>query len=273
MKDFDRMKTGSDMSGKITILLPCRDQKEGFFVDAVNSVLQQTSPDWALFIIIEPDTPYKLRKIINAYLSDKRLQMITSERPTIAGALNTGMKYADTEFVCILLSDDKLDKRSVQVLRHYIKKYPETDFFHSSRRFIDAKGYSKGRIMRSKETFDLDYFKKYGSPVKHLLCWRRKKGLSAGGMDEDAALHGCDDYDFPWLMAEAGCNFKAIKECLYYYRVHHDFYRLTTHVSLREQIEIIKKIFKKHKVSELETNKYIDMAIKGHLIKDKLLNF
>jgi hypothetical protein len=92
-------------------------------------------------------------------------------------------------------------------------------------------------------------------------------------MDEEVCLHGCDDYDFPWMMAEAGCKFKAIEKCLYYYRVHHDFYRLTTHVPIEEKITIFKKIFKKHGVSKTETKDYINRAIRSYLIKDKLFTY
>ena len=51
---------------------------------------------------------------------------------------------------------------------------------------------------------DLRSFETAGSPVKHLMCWRRALGLEIGGMNEAVSDHGCDDYDFPWRMAEAG---------------------------------------------------------------------
>ena len=258
-------------SCKITILMPCRDQKKEFLIEAIGSVLNQTSSNWKLSVIIGPDTPYTTKEIIDSYSENSRIETVMSENPSLAAVLNTGMRCAESEFVSILLSDDRLDKKAVSILEKYIKKYPNVDFFHSSRRDIDAGGKIKTKIMRSKETFTIDYFKKYGSPVKHLLCWRRKKALAVGGMDEELTLHGCDDYFFPWKMAGSGCCFKAIKECLYYYRVHHDFHRLTTHVPVKEQVETIKKGFKKHDVSEAETNEYIKKALKTYIIKDKVL--
>lgn len=262
------------MDHKITVLMPCRDQKKEFLVEAINSMLGQTSPSWNLFIIVDSDTPDTVKNIINPYQSRYfRIKMLISEEKSMAGALNTGMKYANTEFVCILLSDDLLDKKAVETLQRYIKKYPDIDFFHTARRYIDSKGRIRSKIMPSKDNFTLDYFKKYGSPMKHLLCWRREKGLAIGGMDKEVSIHGCDDYDFPWSMAEAGCRFKAIKECLYYYRIHHDFYRLTTHISIEKQTESLRRMFKKHGVAEAETESYLRAAEKTYLIRDKVLSF
>ncbi|MFC2170229.1 glycosyltransferase, partial [Acidobacteriota bacterium] len=258
---------------KITILMPCKDQKADFLTAAINSVLNQTSSDWELLIIIDVNSPFNIIEIIQKFSRDPRIKRLVSERDSLANALNVGMGNSTTEFVCILHSDDLLDKRAIETLMDYIKRYPNVDFFHSSRRYVDAKGRKRTKLMPSKKTFAIDYFKKRGSPVKHLLCWRLKKGIEVGGMDEDLTLHGCDDYDFPWKMAEAGSTFKAIKECLYYYRIHHDFSRLTTEVPLDKQIEVIRKIFKKHKVSSKETQDYTKKALKRYLIKDKTIDY
>jgi GT2 family glycosyltransferase len=138
---------------------------------------------------------------------------------------------------------------------------------------MDARGKNLSRVKRSNKKFDIHDFVTKGSPVKHLLCWRRTKGLAIGGMDEALSGHGCDDYDFPWRMAEAGYRFKAVKECLYYYRVHHDFHRLTTHVPVEDQVRILKAMFRKHKVSEPEITAYIQNALTGYLVKDQTLSF
>jgi hypothetical protein len=183
------------------------------------------------------------------------------------------MREAETEFVCIFHSDDLLDEKAIETLKDYIQRYPDVDFFHSSRRCIDTQGKVRSEIFHSIKEFTIDFFKKKGSPVKHLLCWRRKKGIEIGGMDEDLTLHGCDDYDFPWRMAEAGCVFKAVDECLYNYRVHHEFSRLTTEVPLESQIEILRKIFKKHKVSGKEAELYIKRALERYLVKDKTFDY
>lgn len=256
----------------ITILMPCKDQKREFLTDALRSVLGQSSPCWRLIVAIDPETPPAVQEILRK-VKDDRILIKLSGANSFGGALNTGMKSAETEYVCILLSDDRFDLRAVEVLRRYITRFPKIDFFHSSRRHIDAKGDLKGPVFPSRRNFHLEDFKKTGSPVKHLLCWRRDMGLAIGGMDVTFSLHSCDDYDFPWNMAEAGAKFQAISECLYYYRVHHESPRLTTHVPITKQIEIIKIMFRKHGASESEISRYLQRAVGNYLVKNKLLNY
>lgn len=267
------MVSEQNISKYITILMPCKDQKEGFLRDSINSVIAQTSPDWRLLVIIDEGTPSATKDIIGGYLSDSRIRMLYSGTNSLAGALNTGMKSADTEFVCSLLSDDRFDKNAIAVLRSYIEKYPDIDFFYSSRRLIDSHGDFASPVMPSREFLSVEDFKISGSRVKHLLCWRREKGVAVGGVDEELTQHGCDDYDFPWKMAEAGAKFKNIKECLYYYREHRDAARLTTDVPISRQVEIIKKMFKKHGVPAPETEAYVKRALKGYLIQEKMFGY
>jgi glycosyltransferase involved in cell wall biosynthesis len=262
---------------KITVLMTLKDQKREFLTAAIDSVIQQSSPDWFFLVIIDFDTPDHVKDIIRAYCKDPRVKMLVSDRdapPGLARGLNIGMKEAVTDFVCILLSDDLMNKDAIAILKEYIKKYPGVDFFYSSRAFIDSKGVVRSPIICSTPPiFAIDNLKKAGCPAKHLLCWRRLKGAEAGGMDEEFGLHGCDDFDFPWTMADRGCTFKAVDERLYYYRNHDDFYRLTTHIPMMHQVEILRKIFKKHRVSEKDAEEYIAAAMRGYLVNDKLVNY
>ena len=93
-----------------------------------------------------------------------------------------------------------------------------------------------------------------------------------GGIDENLGAHGADDYDFPWCMAEAGYKFRAIDECLYYYRDHRNHIRLTTHVPLDKQIFELKKIFNKHEMTDELINRQIYLRSQGYLKQALFLN-
>jgi hypothetical protein len=158
---------------------------------------------------------------------------------------------------------------AVETLNRYITVHPEIDFFHSSRIIVDQHDAPLSSIRPSKDAFTLGDFP-LGSPVKHLLCWRREKGLSVGGIDE-SILKAQDDYDFPWTMAENGATFKAVKECLYYYRNHCECERLTTHRPLTQTKRGTKGILKKHGVGILRRTLIIRrMRINGALGKQCL---
>jgi glycosyltransferase involved in cell wall biosynthesis len=250
----------------VTVLMPCKDVKASFFRQALSSVFSQSDSLWNLIVVYDLsdnlETTEVLKELRNS--KDKRISVLKNKSRLLTGALNTGMRYAKTPFVCSLLCDDLLDEKTIEVLNRYIDEYPDVDYFHSSRMYIDENGNPISGIKRAIESFNLSDFKSYG-PVKHLHCWKVKSALAIGGMDESLGLHGADDYDFPWCMAEAGYSFKAIPECLYYYRDHREHYRLTTHVPLNTQINELKKIWKKHGLTEEEMEEQVKIRTSRYL--------
>ena len=231
----------------LTVLLPVKNYHLAHLHKAVCSIINQTSPHWRLLIVVEKSDLDNFRSLLREFLADPRITLLENEGRKLSGAFNTGMRHAPTEFVAILLGDDMWTEDAVAVLGRKIKDYPEVDFFHSSRRYIDQDDSPISSIYRSKESFEISEFRN-SPPVKHLLCWRKSKALSIGGMDESLNSVGPDDYDFPWSMAEAGATFKAIEECLYLYREHLDSYRLTTHLPLNVHQREIARIMTKHGV-------------------------
>jgi len=249
----------------VTILMPCKDQHDRFLVAAIDSVLRQTSPHWRLLVIVDPDTPDAVRDRVASF-ADGRICLVVSGGGRLGGALNAGMGAADTDFVCILLSDDALAPGAVATVQRYLRQHPEVDFFYSSRRYIDTDGRPQGPVMRSDAEFTLGDFATRGSRVKHLLCWRREKGLEAGGFDERFSDSGCDDFDFPWVMAEAGARFHPIRECLYHYRNHQEFFRLTTHTPVARHVEELTAMFRKHRVPEPALTRYLRRALARYIL-------
>ena len=250
----------------VTVLMPCKDPNDAFFKKALGSVIGQNTPAWNLIVVDDHSEEIVTKNYLKelSKSKDKRVSVIKNESNRITGALNTGMKFAQTPYVCSLHCDDLLDRTAVGVLSDYMNRYPDVDYFHSSRIHIDENGSPVGPVLRARESFDLYDFKNF-CPVKHLHCWKVKSALDIGGMDESLGLHGADDYDFPWCMAEAGFSFQAIRECLYYYRDHRAHYRLTTHVPLNYQIYELKKIFIKHDLDEKEIMDQIERRKKGYL--------
>lgn len=253
-----------DYQPLITILLPIKHYHPVFLKKALLSVMEQTCSNWELFIITNLEDQEEIKKQVSPWLSDSRTQMIVNEGSNLAGKFNTGMRKAHTEFAAILLGDDMWAPNAVALLNDHIQRFPDVDFFHSARRFIDAEDKLISSIYYAEETFELKDFL-HKSQAKHLLCWRIKKGLEIGGMDETINNIGPDDYDFPWCMAENGANFMAIQEPLYLLRDHRENFRLTTHLPLSVHIAETRKMFRKHKVPEKLIRKKIRDARRSYL--------
>lgn len=247
----------------ITILLPVTHFHPVFLRKAILSVMGQTSPVWELFIITNPENQVEIIEQVSSWLPDPRVQLILNQGVNLPGSLNTGMRQAQTGFVAILLGDDMWAPNAVAVLNDHIRNFPEVDFFHSARRFIDAEDNPISSVYYPEESFELlDFVHK--SQAKHLLCWRVKKGLEIGGMDETINNVGPDDWDFPWCMAENGAKFMAIQEPLYLLRDHREGYRLTTHLPLSVHITETRRILRKHNVPEPFIRKKVREARRGY---------
>jgi glycosyltransferase involved in cell wall biosynthesis len=249
----------------VTVIMPLKNYHEAFLRKALESVLCQTCPFWSLLIVVEEADFATFKTLLTDETSDPRIQIVVNHGHRLAGAINSGMKSAKTDFVALLLADDTWSIDAVQTLSDYLAKYPQIDIFHSSRRYLDEEGRFISSVYPSKENIRLEDFK-FG-PAKHLLCWRKSKALSIGGLDESlSSLVGPDDYDFPWTMAENGATFKAVNECLYYYRNHCECFRLTTHTPLSVNRREVGRILKKHKVGLwrrilILTRKYLEARV------------
>jgi hypothetical protein len=84
-------------------------------------------------------------------------------------------------------------------------------------------------------------------------------------MDETLNDVGPDDYDFPWTMLEHGAIFRAVPECLYYYRDHRTFYRLTTHQTRGHHLRELRRILEKHGVGPVHMALNLRRAKRSYL--------
>jgi glycosyltransferase involved in cell wall biosynthesis len=248
---------------RLTVLMPVKAYHPVYLERALDSILTQTSPRWRL-LIVDDGADTALPAHLAPALADTRVRLIRSEGRKLAGALNTGMRHATTEFVAILFGDDMWTANAVEVLTEHIERYPDVDFFHSGRVFVDGDDRAVSSGYPPAASFTLDDFVR-NSPVRHLLCWRREKGLEIGGIDETIDNVGPDDYDFPWSMAEHGARFMAVPEFLYVVRDHRDSFRLTTHLPRSTHTRELRRILRKHGVGRLRTELRIAAAKRGYL--------
>ena len=254
----DRPFRAVPRDGCITILMPVKNYHPRYLQEALESVFVQTSAGWRLCVIFEREDVGRLKAVVGA-LHDPRVSVIVNQGRKLAGAFNTGMRAAHTEFVAILLADDRWAPTAVEVLQHCISVHPEADFFHSALQIIDENGRAISPVRQAPEELSINDFLQ-GSAAKHLLCWRRNMALGFGGMDESLNDVGPDDYDFPWTMFECGARFHAVEECLYEYRDHRDTYRLTTHLPRSVHLKELRKILEKHGVASPQISEHLGRA-------------
>jgi glycosyl transferase family 2 len=125
---------------RLTALLPVKHYHPRFLEQSVASMRAQDSDRWRLSIVVEPIDVAHFESALGEALADPRIRLVANSGRKLAGAINSGMRAAETEFVALLLGDDLWAAEAVRVLDASIARHPEVDFFHSSRRIIDADG-------------------------------------------------------------------------------------------------------------------------------------
>jgi len=253
----------SEATPLIGVIVPVKDPHPAFLNEALESILVQTVPRWRLAIVAEPDELSRIEAQLRHLTADPRVRLLANEGRGHAGAVNTAMRAADTEFVALLLGDDLWHPDAIAVLEDHITRYSNADFFHSARRIVNDRGEPISGVHPPRPAVTLADFRA-GTPVKHLLCWRRRLGLRVGGLDERIQI-GPDDFDFPWTMSERGAVFCPINECLYIYRDHRAARRLTIDVPLSIQIREMRLVMRKHGMSRREVNHRLEEARRTHL--------
>lgn len=248
----------------ITAVLPLKHHHPRLLRAAIESMFAQTDAHWRLLVVVEPEDLTVFTAELSEALRDPRVRLIPNRHHRYAGAFNTGVEAAESEFVAILLSDDMWASNAVETLRASIQAHPEVDFFHSGRRIVDDEGRPVGSMIDPVESFVASDFI-WRSMVKHLLCWRRSKALSVGGMDEAITTAGPDDYDFPWTMFEQGATFRAVPHYLYIYRDHRAGFRNTTHLPRSIHLRNLRYILRKHGVPRLLIWRRLRAAKGGYL--------
>ena len=213
---------------------------------------------------MEDSDSVKFNKILDHFLRDPRIELVINRGRKFAGAINSGTVAAATDFVAILLADDRWALQAIEVLNDAIERHPNADFFHSSRRYIDETGAFISTIYPCRKNVTLADFKT-DTPIKHLLCWRRSLAIECGGLDESLNSVGPDDFDFPWTMAEHGAVFQPVDECLYYYREHDECYRLTTGLPRSVHEREIRRVLGKHGLGDIEIDNWIELGQKTYL--------
>ena len=90
----------------LTVIMPLKNYHDGFLRKALESVQRQTCPFWRLLIVVEQADLETFKTLLRDETKDTRIQIIVNQGYRLAGAINSGMKRATTDFVALLLADD-----------------------------------------------------------------------------------------------------------------------------------------------------------------------
>lgn len=147
---------------KVSVIIPVYNV-ERYISATINSVLNQTYSNFEL-LIVDDGSPDRSVDICQQF-NDPRIRIIRQKNVGLAGARNTGIRYAKGKYLAFLDGDDiwlpeKLEKHIL-----HLEASPNVGISFSRSELIDENGNSLGGFLMPKLTklTIADFFK--GSPI------------------------------------------------------------------------------------------------------------
>lgn len=205
-----------DYQGVISILVPTYHTQPKHLCEMIDSVLQQTYPNWEL-ILADASEDNSVRRIVASY-DDERIRYIRlEENAGIAANTNRALEYATGEYIGLLDHDDVLTADALYEMAVRIAKGARFVYSDEDKCNGDRTQYFDVNL---KENFNLNLLLS-NNYICHFLVMERELIKSIGFRSE---YDGAQDYDLVLRAVEAlwGCEEQIvhIPKVLYHWRCH-----------------------------------------------------
>ncbi len=131
----------------ISVVMPVYNV-EKFVSAAIESVLAQTVEDFELIIVDDGGTDKSIE--ICASYDDPRIRIVAQSNRGLAGARNTGILEARSEYIAFLDSDDSWHPEKLALHKIHLDNNPQVGVSYSGSRFMDNDGTPLRQMQRPK---------------------------------------------------------------------------------------------------------------------------
>lgn len=197
----------------VSVVIPCYNQA-GFLVDAVESVVAQTFPDWEVLIVDDgsPDETAEVAATLITRFPERRVRLLRQANGGLSKARNAGIAAALGRYILPLDADDAIAPRMLERATELLDSDGRTAIAYTD---IELFGNESGRIQAGKWSTErvcaLNQF-------AYCSVYRREVWEAVGGYNPNMA-YGYEDWDF-WIgAAERGYLARRIAEPLFRYRI------------------------------------------------------
>ena len=198
----------------VTIVIPSYNHGQ-FIEETLRSVQAQTYDHWEALVIDDASSDDSVKKV-EAFLSDKRIQLITREKNIGASyASNEGISRGKGKYFSILSSDDRIRPEKLKSQVAYLESNPDISAVFSMVEFIDETGRRLDRPSPFKEySFTrhqwLNHFFYHGNCLCHPSMLIRKDLYKRTGYYKPM-LSSLGDFDL-WVRLVMAAEIKVMPD-------------------------------------------------------------
>ena len=179
--------------------------------ETIESIKQSTYKKYEIIIVNDGSSDEESVEVLKNYENDPQIRILNIENQGLANARNVGAEAAKGEFVAFIDADDKIDKKSINILH----QYTNVSYVYSWVKYFEGSE-------AVWPTFNIH--------IPYLLCANmlaayaviRKNDFLNFGKNRIKMEYGMEDYDGWVSLAEHGCLGVSIPELLNLYRVRKD---------------------------------------------------
>jgi glycosyltransferase involved in cell wall biosynthesis len=202
---------------KVTVVIPAYNSLK-YLPETINTVLSQSFQDFEVLVINDGSTDATEEWVIQN-VKDPRVKLISQENQGLSGARNTGIKYAQGDYIALLDADDLWEPSKLEKQVQCLDANPEVALVYTWIALIDQHGKPTGRIVAHhaegnvwQKLLEINIVVCGSNPLVRRNCFENV-GLF------DMSLSSNEDRDM-WLRIAAKYPFAVIKEPLVLYRQH-----------------------------------------------------
>ena len=200
----------------ISFVCPSYEPKERYIDALVESMMDQTYPNWELCVADGGSSPKAVAMLRRALSRDKRMKLKELDQ-NLGIALNTqaAITMSSGDYIGFIDHDDMLAPQAVNEIVSAINKTPDVDFIYTDEDKFDESG--ERFDPHFKPDWSVDTLKSYNY-ITHLMVIKRTLLERCGGMR--AGFDGSQDHDLALRATNMAAKIVHIPKVLYHWRAH-----------------------------------------------------
>lgn len=224
---------------RISIIIPAYNAAK-YIATAIESVLRQTYRDYEIVVVDDGSTD-DTYQCLQPYLD--RIVYVYQDNQKLPGARNTGVAASSGDYLAFLDADDTFLSHKLGVQVAVLDAQPDVGLVASGFEYIDEHG----RVLQivrprdSSQSISLESLLYQGLAPVHAVLVRRSWFQRVGGFDRRFAY--CEDMDFWYRLALAGCAMVWAPGIVCQYRMHHDAMTQKIRVHYEWLFQVLDKLF------------------------------
>ena len=203
---------------------------EKYLREAVESILNQTFKDFE-FIIVNDGSTDKTEEILESYVVDERVKIISQENLGLTKSLNKAIRFSKGEYIARMDADDISHPNRLELQTAFLDQFNDVAIVGTACYQIDEDGNLIKTVQKPIQDDEIKANIFMESPFIHGAVMCRRKSLEKIGWYREKFKYS-QDYDL-WLRAAENFRLHNLPTILYKLRMGQD--RITVKNSTDEQ--------------------------------------